>query len=251
MKILARLDDLTPNRNVGRWKQVEQIMDRLDIRPVVACVPDDKYFGPASATAAFWEDLRNLQGKGWEIALHGETHQVTKIPPEATHEVFFADKSEFVGLPEEEQLAKLTRAWNLFAEQGVKPRVFVAPNHGFDANTVRAILRHGAMQWISDGISWRVFHDRGLVWLPQLDWRIPRLRFGFRTVCLHPCTMSDGDIARFARAAEAAQPCFISVDEIDPQTVGPRGRADVLFEKVFAVFLRFKEALHRRVSRHD
>jgi hypothetical protein len=251
MKILARLDDLTPNRNVVRWKQIEQILDRLGIRPLVACVPDDKYFGSGPTTGAFWEDVRGLHRKGWEIALHGETHEVTTIAAGVNHEVFFADKSEFVGLSEEAQLGKLTRAWNLFAEQGIEPRVFVAPNHGFDANTVRAVRRHGAMGWISDGISWRVFRDRDLVWLPQLDWRVPRLGFGFRTVCLHPCTMSDSDIAHFAEAAAAVKHSFTSVDEIDHQKVRPRGTADFLFEKAFTAWLRTKVALYRRVSRHD
>src|SRR5437588_8124748 len=152
MKVLVRLDDFTPNRNVSRWGQIEYVLDSLGIKPLVACIPSDRYFGPAPTTEEFWDQVRKLQRKGWAIAVHGETHLVTPIAPGTSQEIFFAEKAEFVGLPEDVQLQKVARAWRAFAEQGVRPKVFVAPNHGFDANTVRAICKHGAMPFVSDGV---------------------------------------------------------------------------------------------------
>jgi hypothetical protein len=245
MKVLIRLDDFTPNRNLRRWEQIEKILDIIGVKPLVACIPDDKYFGSVPSSAEFWEQIRNLERKGWTIALHGETHLVAPIAPKTSHEIFFADKSEFIGLPEDVQLQKIERAWNIFAEHGVRPSVFVAPNHGFDANTIRALCKHGAMPFVSDGISWRVFRDRGLTWLPQLDWRMPRLRFGFRTVCLHPSTMGDREMDTFENASRAARHCFISINEIDQHEIGNHGIADVLFKLAFAVYLNAKKALYR------
>ena len=244
MKVLVRLDDFTPNRNVGRWDQIEHVLDSLGIKPLVACIPNDQYFGTAATTSEFWDQVRKLQRKGWAIALHGETHLVTPIAAGASQEIFFAEKGEFVGLPEDVQSEIVARAWSAFAEQGLRPKVFVAPNHGFDANTVRAICKHGAMPFVSDGVSWRVFRDRGLVWLPQIDWRMPRVRFGFRTVCLHPSTMSKGELEGFAAAARSARRCFTSLEEIDPRAVSQRGVGDLLFEKGFALYMRVKKAFY-------
>ncbi|HEY4365960.1 MAG TPA: DUF2334 domain-containing protein [Steroidobacteraceae bacterium] len=250
MKILLRLDDYTPNCNRASWEKIEQILDRLQIRPLVAVIPEDRYFGTAPSDEAFWESVRQLQGKRWSIALHGHTHLVTPVAAGAAREIFFATKSEFVGRSQAQQLATIELAWQEFVRHGVRPDCFVAPNHGFDAATVRALSQHGAMRIISDGIALRPFKDRDLAWIPQLDWRMPRWQYGFRTVCLHPSTMRVAEIDRFEIDARRMRAAFVELQDIDTAALQPRGVGDAVFAKAFAAYFRVKEALHRlRASR--
>jgi predicted deacetylase len=245
MKLLIRLDDFSPNRNVEAWNRVEAILDGCGVRPLVAVIPSDRYFGAAVSNADFWMQVRRLHAKGWAIGLHGETHLVVPIAPGAQHEIFFATKSEFVGLPFKDQARKLESGWQQFLAHGVRPVAFVAPNHGFDAETVRAVVQHGNLRFIGDGIGLRLFADRGLVWLPQIDWRIPRLRFGFRSVCLHPSTMTAREIDDFAMRLAAVAPACISLSEIEIGKVRERSPGDALFERAFRVYFKIKEALGR------
>lgn len=243
MKVLVRLDDFTPNRHHARWTRVGELLRRLRIRPLVAVVPEDRYFGSVDSDEAFWAEVRTL-AHDCDIGLHGETHEVVPIPGGAAREIFFASKSEFVGLPVEEQLRKITAAWESFARHGVRPRVFIAPNHGFDAQTVEAVRRHGKMRYISDGIALRPYSDRDLIWLPQIDWKVPMLRVGFRTVCLHPSTMGDREFARITRQLEAVHASVVSVDALDGAAPPALGRADRAFGLAFRGFFHARESLH-------
>lgn len=245
MKLLLRLDDFSPNRQAAPWSAIEGILDRHGIKPLVAVIPNDNHFGSKESNDEFWQHLKILQEKGWSIALHGETHQLSPISGGTPQEVFFASKSEFVGLPCEAQLEKLNRALDGLVRHGVKPVAFVAPNHGFDSNTVKALRQQGMIPYISDGISFRIFRDRGLVWLPQLDWKIPRLPIGFRTVCLHPSTMKDNEIANFEAALRRNAPNFVCLDDINAEWAPAKGLSDRLFAVFFRLFYTCKLALYQ------
>jgi len=253
MRVLIRLDDFTPNRNRERWREVGAILDDLGVKPLVAVVPEDRYFGSAPTTVDFWDSVREMQAKGWSIGLHGETHLVKPIPAGTRHEISFATKSEFVGLTLQAQLEKLQRAWTIFLTNGVRPVAFVAPNHGFDRHTVDALRRHGEMRLLSDGVSLRPFNEGGLCWLPQVDWRIPRIPLGFRTACLHPSTMSAKEIAAFAKSAKRAVRSIVTIGDIDIEGVTPKGLRDAVLEWLLSGYITVKERmvslLAARVSR--
>jgi hypothetical protein len=247
LRLLIRLDDFTPNRNVAAWQRVEAICDSLQIKPLVACVPDDRHFGTTPTTETFWKDVRALQAKGWAIGLHGETHTLAPISRGCGREIFFATASEFVGLPEEAQYAKLSRAWNAFVGNGVRPVAFVAPNHGFDAVTVRALIKQGQLEIISDGVAVRPFRDRGLIWLPQIDWRVPLpfMAYGFRTACMHPESMDARELRIFEKRARRARRSIISMDDVARESIGSLGRLDAVFAGLFAAYFNVRESLYR------
>lgn len=251
MKVVIRLDDYTPNRDVPAWDRVEAMLERHAVRPLVAVVPDDRYFGARATTETFWEDVRRLAQRGWAIGLHGDTHEVVSLAASAEREIFFAKKSEFVGLSFEAQLGKLTRAYDNFVAHGVRPVAFVPPNHGFDRNTVRALIQHGGMHIVSDGIALRPYRDRQLLWLPTLDWRVPRIPVGFRTVCLHPSSMAASELARLERDLPRIKRHVVSLEQIDPTIAGPKSVADKAFAALFRVYFNCKEsmaaALHKVV----
>src|SRR5207302_9544309 len=100
------------------------------------------------AVKDFWERVRQWQARGWTIGLHGFQHKYV-----ATHAGIgtVRKKTEFAGLRAEEQSEKLRRGVEILERQGIKSRVWIAPNNSFDATTVRLLSRLG-IDIFDDGI---------------------------------------------------------------------------------------------------
>ena len=79
-----------------------------------------------------------------------------------------------------------------------EPKIFIAPGHSFDRNTMRALEETG-FAYISDGIALYPFKKWGIVWLPQILWRPRKLLFGMITVALHPNTMTEKDFEKLEK----------------------------------------------------
>ena len=62
------------------WSRIEIVLDRFDIRPILAVVPDnhDQNLMVASVEPNFWGKVRQWQEKGYGIALHGYQHEYVK-----------------------------------------------------------------------------------------------------------------------------------------------------------------------------
>ena len=214
MKMLIRLDDFSPNRDVKKWQSVLEILDKYQVSPLIAVIPNDSYFGHKFSDENFWREVKSLVQSGCEIAIHGWDHCVVPIHKCEQVELFFATKSEYVGLSYEEKRFRLARAFQIFELNGIEADVFIAPNHGFDSEVIEILGRAKFAKYISDGISFRPFYDRGLIWIPQHDWRIPKLGFGLRTICLHPSTMSMSELDDFERSIQKHVNKFIGFSKI-------------------------------------
>ncbi len=165
LKYLIRFDDLCPTMAHTKWSQIERVMNKYDLKPIVAIVPDNKYPGLVveEENPNFWARMRNLQERQWTIALHGFQHL-----PERMNGGFlpYTDKSEFAGLPEEKQREKIERALRIFQEKGLRPQLWAAPWHTFDRLTI-AILKAAGITALSDGFSLYPFRQDGMLWIPQ------------------------------------------------------------------------------------
>ena len=106
-RYLLRLDDACAGMNRQRWTQVEQLLDELAIRPIVAIVPDnrDPELDHGQPIDDVWARARAWQEKGWAIALHGYQHVMH--PVTTPQYLPFHDRSEFVGLSLDEQAGKI------------------------------------------------------------------------------------------------------------------------------------------------
>src|SRR6185312_5748489 len=96
---------------------------------------------------AFWKRVRDWQARGWSIGLHGLRHQY--VSAEAGL-IGLNRRSEFAGLPAAEQHRKIEEGLAIFAANGVRADLFVAPGHSFDDATLDSLHRHG-IRCISDG----------------------------------------------------------------------------------------------------
>ena len=184
----------------ANWSRLEALFDSLQIKPLVAVVPDnrDPVLQVDAADSGFWDRVRGWQAKDWTIALHGYQHVFH--PVDRKHLILpFYDRSEFAGLSLTEQAGKLRAAWALCQSHGVTPTAWIAPAHCFDRTTLQALQRETPIRVISDGIALNPYYDDGFYWLPQQLWSLEPRQSGLWTVCLHPNSMSQADIDHLAK----------------------------------------------------
>lgn len=193
-RYVIRLDDAHERHHHDRWNAIEALLDKYQVKPIVAVIPDNRDLSIAhSATPdpSFWDRVRSWRDKGWAIGVHGLTHSLRDVSGKSRLPI--SALAEFTGLPEEEQLAMINASIAMFERQGVVPTIFVAPAHGFDSATLAALRRVRRPLILSDGFGFRPYLRYGLKTLPQQLWRGRSVPFGTWTICLHPSNMSDAD----------------------------------------------------------
>lgn len=199
VRYLMRLDDACPTMDHSKWNMLEEIFDKYDIKPIVAVIPNNE--DPKQVCSGldefFWDRVRRWRNKGWEIALHGYNHVYTT---RGSGIVPLNQKSEFVDLPLELQKNKIRKGIAVFRREGLEPRVWVAPSHSFDENTLIALKEESDIRIISDGIALTPYSNMGFLWIPVQIWRLRRKYCGVWTVCLHPNEMSYVEIANLERS---------------------------------------------------
>lgn len=186
-----RLDDAHPAMNAGPWTEVEALLDKHGIRPIVAVIPDNRDQGlcHGAPDTGFWDRVRRWQARGWHIGVHGLTHE---LRAGAGGLLRINTYGEMAGLPEAEQLEKLRRAIHIFSAHDIRAQAFIAPAHSFDRATLRALAAVG-IGIVSDGFETRPYLLDGLLFIPQQLWRPRVMSFGTWTICLHPSGMKSGD----------------------------------------------------------
>lgn len=233
-RYLVRFDDICPTMNWAVWREVEPILLENGVRPILAVVPDnrDPHLMKGEHDNAFWSSVRAWQARGWTIGLHGYQH---KYETRSAGIIGRNHYSEFAGLPESEQRAKLAAAFGIFGRQGVRPDVWVAPAHSFDRTTVRLLAQFG-LRRISDGYS-LLPHvcDQGMLWVPQQAGRFLPVPLGTWTVCLHCNDWTRADIAGFANAVRRHRGQIATLNEVAALN---QDRAESWHDRLFFQSLR-------------
>ena len=136
-RYIMRLDDACPKRDIAKWDRMETLLDKYGVKPLVGVIPDCKdpdmdYF---TEDADFWTTrIASWQEKGWQLALHGYNH-IFKTNCGGINPV--NHRSEFAGLPYEEQKRMIADGVAILRSHGINPKVFFAPAHTFDENTIK------------------------------------------------------------------------------------------------------------------
>lgn len=196
-KYILRFDDICPTMNWQVWNQIESLLDKYSIKPLLAIIPDcqDETMRFETADMQFWTKVRGWQAKGYDIALHGYSHVYTN---KKSGIVGITRQSEFVGLDEEKQTEKIVGGLKILDKNGIKTDVWVAPSHSFDYTTIK-VLKANGINLISDGFGESLFKFRGMTWVPCQIWSrvLPMDRAGVYTVCYHHSTWTENDLKNF------------------------------------------------------
>lgn len=227
---LLRIDDLCPTVSAEGWARLRALIEEFSLKPILAVVPDnqDPELRVSAPDAGFWEEMRSLEAKGAAVGLHGYRHVCAS---RGRSLVDLHRTSEFAGAPSETQRTWIGEGLRILRGHGLNPKVWVAPRHGFDAATIDALLEHG-MKVLSDGFAQRSFLRRGIIWIPQQHWAAVEKRRGLWTICIHPNTAGEREMAALRRFLTTHAREFTSVDRVlsgsqpDPLTLAERLQAE-------------------------
>lgn len=192
VKYLFRLDDACPFRDVLRWDRMEKLLDQYGVKPLIGVIPNCQ---DPTMVSVYDEDLNFRQkvsswvSKGYTLALHGCTH------------VYLTDcgglnpinkRSEFAGVSLSEQKIKIKEGVETFKNMfGFEPKVFFAPSHTFDENTLLALEECSEIRNISDTIADAPYFKHGFTFVPVQSGVVRNLPFEYTTFCYHPNMMKD------------------------------------------------------------
>lgn len=195
---IIRLDDACPTMDHSQWQRMEEILDKYSIKPMVGVIPHNEDLAQQidPADGDFWTKVKEWEKKGWTIALHGYNHcydcngGMKGLNP-------MWKRSEFAGLPLEEQRVKIRKGVATMREHGINPKYFFAPSHTFDDNTLTALRDESDIRIISDTIATRPYKYRDFVFIPQFSGQCREMKMnGLFTFCFHPNTMNDAAFDR-------------------------------------------------------
>ena len=190
-KYIMRLDDACPKRDVVKWDRMEALLDEYGVKPLVGIIPDckDPDMSCYDDDSDFWATrVQKWQSKDWLLALHGYNH-VFKTECGGINPV--NKRSEFAGVPFEEQKKMIADGVRILRNYGINPKVFFAPAHTFDENTIKALIEESDIRIISDTPVNKPYCKYGMTFVPQQSGRVRKLPFNTVTFCYHPNTMND------------------------------------------------------------
>lgn len=209
---LLRFDDLCPTMSRERWDRFLAIVRSHSLRPLLAVVPDnqDPDLKIDDPDPRFWDRMRALESDGATIAMHGYRHLC-----ESTGKSILAlhHHTEFAGIDEATQRTWIREGLAILRGNGLHPRLFVAPRHGFDRATLSALATEG-LGCLSDGFASRPFTHDNVVWLPQQLWEPVNKSRGLWTICIHTNSASAASAVKLDNFLQTAAKQFSSFDVV-------------------------------------
>lgn len=215
-KYLIRLDDACPQMDHTKWGQMEQILDKFGIKPLVGVIPNNE--DPMTCIDAedpeFWYHVKEWEHKGWKIALHGYNHVCTTETGgmNPVHK-----RSEFAGLSYDAQCKKIQDGYSILKKNGIKTEWFFAPSHTFDKNTLKALKKCSPIKNISDMIATKPYLSHGFTFVPCQMGRLRDMPIsGYWCACYHPNVMTKEEFVLLEKFLAAHKDEFSSFDELPP-----------------------------------
>lgn len=210
-KILLRFDDVCSTIDRKKWDLVCETLTRFNIKPILAVIPHNanEEFKAEQENPDFWKQMKELESRGWVIALHGFDHVYLTNDSGI---MGITARSEFAGVEKRIQIEKIQKGVQIFKENGISPKVWVAPAHSFDRTTID-ILKGNGISIISDGLSDFPFRKYGLEWVPCQLWSfsIPRKK-GIFTICIHLFKMNYNEVEQLCKDIEKNQSIIVDLN---------------------------------------
>ncbi len=182
---IVRLDDVAENQNWELMDKCEILFDKYNIKPILGIIPNNKDQELLNYPIKndFWNKVRNWKDKGWEIAMHGYSHNYS-VSTNKKDFFGYGGKSEFFGLSYDLQFEKIKKGLLKFKNEGLEIQTFFAPNHTYDTTTFKALHDNG-IKYIIDGYGLFPYFEKNLVFFPQLFYKEIFLPFGIQSSQIH------------------------------------------------------------------
>lgn len=246
MKIAVRMDDITPDMDWENFIFFLDLFEKAGISPLLGIVPDnrDKNLRRRSAREDFYELMKNLQKKGFSLAMHGCYHVYTT----KSGGMFPLNNfSEFAGLSYEEQKELLSHGKERLKENGIETDIFMAPAHSYDENTLKALIELGFTK-MTDGFGSKPYTYKGMTFYP-ISFRLGsslKKKSGVTTMVIHANTVTEADKAGYKKIFEEHGKNMISYSEYLEMEPVKRGSVGRFWESLLARIKRFLVSLRNR-----
>lgn len=244
-RYMIRMDDITPDMDWDKFNRIRTVFEENNIHPLLGVVPDnrDPKLMIQEKAEDFWSIIRELRDKGWVISQHGTFHQYVT---EDSGILGLKNASEFAGLSYQEQVKKIIEGKSILEQNGINTRIFMAPGHTFDDNTVKALKELG-FDTVTDGLYYRPYTYKDILFVPCRLQGYRNIK-GIDTVCLHANNMSDSDIENLEMF------CKNNSDKIYP-FLSEEIRASAVKYSIFVRFVEhievYKRWVKNRISNSD
>ena len=228
-----RLDDIAPNMNWEMMKRVKNLFNKYNIKPILGVIPkneDEDLKKYPKCDFDFWNEIKDLNNNGWEIAMHGYEHLYDQYCKKNDY-LGHGGRSEFVGHSFDEQLKKLNLGLDIFKKQDLSVKVFFAPNHTFDKQTIEACKKLG-FKTIADGYGLVPYYENEILFIPQLFYKLHSLPFGTQTIQLHLNYFIEKDYIELENFIKKNEKKIISYNEVCKR------QRNVFSDKVIRFFIK-------------
>lgn len=250
-KILIRFDDICPTMNWTLWQKAVSILEKYNIKPLIGVIPDcmDPDLLIDEARTDFWEYIKELQKKGYTVALHGLNHKFDK---KCRGLVNSGVNTEFAGHSYEIQFEKIRKGKEILLNHGIETDVFFAPAHSYDKNTIRALKANG-FKYMSDGKSKLAINYNGLIAIPCRASGVPKIRnLGYYTAVFHAHEWSREDKAfgynQLVNLCEKYSSDIVTFDDYKKQRIGNK-LIQIVDEKIYLLWIYKLKPVLRKVKR--
>ncbi len=211
---LIRLDDIAENMDWDMMEKATDLFDKFNIKPILGIIPNNKdpeLLNYPKKNIEFWDQVRAWKQKGWEIAMHGNNHVYDKICSKTDY-LGLGGSSEFCDHTYEEQYKKLKEGLEKFNSENIKIKIFFAPNHTFDKNTILALKKCGINQ-ILDGYGLMPYEENGMQFVPQLFYKLYTVPFGVQTFQIHLNYFKQKDFEEFEKFIKSNSKKIITYEQ--------------------------------------
>lgn len=210
---IMRLDDASQHMDLNKWLKMEILLDKYNIKPIYGIIPvnKDPELLKYEKVEDFWELMNRWKEKKWVPAMHGYTH-VFETSEGGINPV--NNRSEYAGVSLLRQREKIRKGYSVLKDNGIIPKIFFAPAHTFDANTLEALKKESNIRIISDTIANDIYFHNDFFFIPQQSGRCRKLPFKVTTFCYHPNIMSEVDFINLEIFLKKYCNLFKSVDDL-------------------------------------
>ena len=211
---LIRLDDIAENMDWDMMEKATDLFDKFNIKPILGIIPNNKdpeLLNYPKKNIEFWDQVRAWKQKGWEIAMHGNNHVYDKICSKTDY-LGLGGSSEFCDHTYEEQYKKLKEGLEKFNSENIKIKIFFAPNHTFDKNTILA-LKKCVINQILDGYGLMPYEENGMQFVPQLFYKLYTVPFGVQTFQIHLNYFKQKDFEEFEKFIKSNSKKIITYEQ--------------------------------------
>ena len=222
-KILIRFDDMCPTMNQYQFYQAIQLLDKYDVHALLGVIPScmDPELQIDEENKLFWMQMKDLQQKGYTLAMHGNNHVYDS---HIRGNVNIGFQSEFAGHTYEKQLKKIRNGKETLKRHGIETDIFFAPSHSYDNATLKALNACG-FKYISDGYSLKPIRRFGVICIPCRTTGCPTIKGdGYYTAVFHPHEWTRPDKASgyndLVNLLEKYHSCIVDFDEYVNQKEG-------------------------------